>query len=62
MSMMMIMAIMMRTVMINMFMIVLAIIFVMMHGNVMLGSHYVLMSGGRADSGTGAKWMDRPPP
>ena len=33
----------------------------MMHGNVMLGSHYVFKSGGREDSGIGAKWMDRPP-
>ena len=56
-----IMTIMMLTVMIKMFRILLAIIFVMMHGSVMLGSHYVLMSGGRADSGIGAKWMDRPP-
>jgi hypothetical protein len=36
-----IMTIMMLTVMIKMFRILVAIMFVMMHGDVMLGSHYV---------------------
>ena len=36
-----IMTIMMLTVMIEMFRILVAIMFVMMHGDVMLGSHYV---------------------
>ncbi len=44
----------------KMFRILLAIIFVMMHGNVMLGSHYVIKSGGREDSRIGGKWWVDP--